>query len=168
MPIPKTRLELTDLVATSFAKLEQELRTVHAEAAKRRCVDDWSIKDLLAVRLWWTEQVIAWIKAGRTGRPVTLPASGYTWNETPRLNADVVARSKTQSYESIRRRLRRGVERVVATIGTLDDRELLHPGAFAWAGKWPLARWISVNTARQYTTARTYVRRALQQRRGRS
>jgi hypothetical protein len=29
---------------------------------------------------------------------------------------------------------------------------------FGWAGKWPLARWISINTARQYTTARAYVR----------
>jgi hypothetical protein len=49
-------------------------------------------------------------------------------------------------------------------IEELDDRELLEVGAFPWAGKYPIARWISLNTARQYTTARTYVRRALRRR----
>ena len=32
-----------------------------------------------------------------------------------------------------------------------------------WAGNYPLSRWISINTARQYTTARTYLRRALRE-----
>ncbi len=65
-----------------------------------------------------------------------------------------------ESYRAVRTRLKRGFERVQAAIEALDDEELLEPGAFAWAGKWPVARWISINTARQYTTARTMVRRA--------
>ena len=49
------------------------------------------------------------------------------------------------------------------TIDSLDDRELLEVGRFAWAGRYPISRWISINTARQYTTARTFVRRALRE-----
>lgn len=109
MPIPTTRAALVDLVTSSYVKLERDLETVDAETATLPCVDDWSIKDLLAVR----------------------------------------------------DRLRLGVERVLVTIEALDDRGLLEAGVFGWAGKWPIARWISINTARQYTTARTYVRRAL-------
>ena len=45
----------------------------------------------------------------------------------------------------------------------LGDPELLEPGAFAWAGRYPIARWLSINTARQYTTARTFVRRTLRE-----
>jgi hypothetical protein len=52
---------------------------------------------------------------------------------------------------------------VLSTIDSLSDPELLEAGAFEWAGKWPLARWISINTARQYDTARTFIRRALRQ-----
>lgn len=164
MPIPKTRSELTDLVSTSYTKLRKELEAAGPEITALPCVDEWSVKDLLAVRAWWTERVVDWIETGRRGELPTTPAPGYGWHETPRLNAAVVRASKNEGYRHIRDRLDRGVERVLATITSLDDAELLDTRVFDWTGKWPISRWISVNTARQYTTARTYIRRALRQR----
>jgi len=160
VPIPQTRDELVEQIRTSFARLCAELEDTGPELGELHCVDDWSVKDLLAVRAWWAESVVDWIEAGRGGdRPVT-PAKGYRWNETPRLNADIVEAAGDQSYASIRERLQRGYERVLATVDALDDRELLEVGVFDWAGKWPLSRWLSINTARQYTTARAHIRRA--------
>lgn len=161
MPIPKTRKELTDLVTTSFGKLRTELDDAGPSLAELTCVDNWSVKDLLAVRAWWTESVVDWIEAGRRGEIPTTPATGYGWKETPRLNADIVEATQKQSYRTIRTRLERGVTRVLATIDALDDTELLKIGVFDWAGKWPISRWISLNTARQYTTARMFIRRAV-------
>lgn len=161
MPIPRTRQELTEAVVTAFAKLREELEAVDAASAELPCVDDWSVKDLLAVRAWWTESVVDWIEAGRRGEHPVTPAPGYRWNETPRLNADIVRKARKETFEAIRTRLERGQRRVLATIDSLDDEELLRVGTFGWAGKWPLSRWISLNTARQYTTARTFIRRAL-------
>ena len=160
MPIPKSRADLRESVQTTYVKLAAELDVAGPRAGSLPCVDDWTIKDLLAVRLWWTEQVVAWIEAGRRGETPVTPAEGYRWKETPRLNADIVRRSRRQSYRSIREQLQRGYEQVVSTIDELNDRELLDVGVFAWAGKYPVARWLSINTARQYTTARTFVRRA--------
>ena len=160
MPIPKTRAELTEQVSSTFEKLWVELEDGGGRAGRLPCVDDWSVKDLLAVRVWWTEHVVDWIDAGRRAESPVTPAKGYRWNETPRLNADVVKAARRESYGSIRARLEEGFKRVVRTIDSLDDRELLEVGAFAWAGKYPIARWISLNTARQYTTARTLIRRA--------
>ncbi len=163
MPIPKTRADLTDLVATTFAKLRTDLDEAGPEAGDLPCVDDWSVKDLLAVRAWWTERVVDWIEAGRAGEHPVTPAAGYGWSETPRLNADIVAAAREESFGEIRERLEAAYRRVLSTIDALDDRELLDTGVFEWAGKWPLARWISINTARQYTTARTHIRRALRE-----
>ncbi len=163
MPIPSTRAELTDLIRSSFAKLHAELEAAGAWVGRLPCVDDWSVKDLLAVRAWWTEKVIDWIEAGRRGRTPITPAEGYLWNETPRLNADVVRAARPEPYRSVRTRLERGFERVMRMIDSLDDKELLEVGVYAWAGKYPLSRWISINTARQYTTARALIRRALRE-----
>lgn len=160
MPIPDTRDELVDLIAANFAKLQAELVVAGPRAGSLRCVDDWSVKDLLAVRVWWTENVVDWIEAGKRGERPRLPAPGYGWSETPQLNADIVKKSRRESYRSLRNRLEIGYQRVMDTIEALDDRELLTAGVFTWAGKYPLSRWLSMNTARQYTTARTYVRRA--------
>ncbi len=161
MPIPKTRTELTGLTRSTFDKLRAELEAAGAGVGSLPCVDDWSVKDLLAVRVWWSENVVDWIEAGRRGETPITPAEGYRWNETPRLNADVVKAARRESYRSVLARLERAFERVMRTIDALDDRELLEVGVFAWAGKYPLARWISINTARRYTTARTLIRRAL-------
>ncbi len=163
MPIPKTRAELTDSVRSTFAKLDAELDAAGPRAGSIPCIDDWRIKDLLAVRAWWTENVIDWVEAGRRGESPVTPAAGYRWHETPRLNADVVTRCRRESYRSIRARLKNGYQRVMRTIEALDDHELLDVGAFAWAGKYPISRWISLNTTRQYTTARTFIRRALRE-----
>jgi len=161
MPIPRTRQALNDLVTSAFEKLESELDGVGPEVGDLPCVDDWTVKDLLAVRAWWTESVVEWIQDGRRGESPTTPAQGYGWNETPRLNADIVSRARNESYPAVRIRLREGFEHVLALIASLDDRELLSPEVFPWAGKWPVSRWISINTARQYVTARTFIRRAL-------
>ena len=163
MPIPRKRAELTELVTTSFESLREELEAAGPGAGDIACIDDWSVKDLLAVRAWWAESVVDWIEAGRRGESPTLPAPGYKWIQTPRLNAAIVKAARKESYRSIRARLERGYERVLATIDGLNDRELLQTGAFDWAGKWPISRWISINTARQYTTARTFIRGALRE-----
>lgn len=166
MAIPNTRAELTDLTRSTFEKLWAELEAAGPRVGSLSCVDDWTVKDLLAVRAWWTENVIDWIEAGRRGETPVTPAEGYRWNETPRLNADVVKAARRESYRSVRARLERGFERVMRTIDALDDTELLGVGVYAWAEKYPISRWISINTARQYATARTFVRRALREHHG--
>jgi hypothetical protein len=166
MAMPKTRAELTNLTRSTFEKLRAELEAGGPRVGSLSCVDDWTVKDLLAVRAWWTENVIDWIEAGKRGETPITPAEGYRWNETPRLNADVVKAARRESYNSVRARLERGFERVMRTIDALDDNELLEVGVYGWAGKFPISRWISINTARQYATARTFVRRALREHRG--
>lgn len=164
MPIPKTRAELTECVTTTYERLRAELDEAGPGVGALVCVDGWSVKDLLAVRCWWTEHVVDWVEAGLRGESPETPAPGYKWNETPRLNDDIVKAAHKEGYRKIRNRLQRGLDRVITTIETLDDRQLLEAGVFEWADRWPVSRWISINTARQYETARTQIRRALRER----
>lgn len=166
MPIPKTRAELIELITTSFAMLLSEIESLGPGLTETACVDNWTVKELLAVRAWWTESVVGWIESRRRGESPSTPAPGYRWSETPRLNANFVQAARKQPYPEIQARLERGFEQVLATIDSLDDTQLLEVGIFDWAGKWPISRWISLNTARQYTTARTFIRRASRRRGG--
>lgn len=163
MPIPQTRQELVDQIETAFAKLNAELLDIDVELADRICVDDWSIKDLLAVRLWWTRNVLNWVEKGQQGKVPVTPAKGYRWHETPRLNDAVVRNSQGRSFKSIVSGLRRQYTRLLATIEDLNDHQLLEKGVYKWAGNYPIARWLSINTTRQYQTARTYIRRVKRQ-----
>jgi hypothetical protein len=161
MPIPESRRQLVESITASWHRLENELIPLDDVAARLVCVDRWTISDVCAVRAWWSQHVVEWIERGKRGDLIELPAAGYTWRETPRLNADIVESAREDSWDAVHARLRAAAEAVQPCIERLDDHGLLRIGVYAWAGKWPLSRWISINTVRQYDTARTYVRRAL-------
>jgi hypothetical protein len=162
--IPRTRRQLTEALAGSYGKLRAELDRGGPRAGSLVCVDDWNIKQLLAVRCWWSESVVDWVRRGRGGVELDLPAPGFRWSETPRLNAGIAQRARRASYASVRKRLDRAYAEVLRTVDELTDRELCAVGVFDWAGKYPICRWIALNTSRQYTTARMYVRRAIDSR----
>lgn len=159
--IPRTREDLLQDLDRAFSKLQATLDEAGPRAGALKCVDTWSLKDLLAVRVWWVESIGDWIEAGRRGDALDLPAPGFAWRETPRLNGEIVRRSQRDSLRSLRSRLEQAVTRVRGHVDGLTDQQLLQPGVFAWTGRYPLARWISMNTTRQFKTARIYVRRAM-------
>ncbi len=170
MAIPNTRQELTDQLEHSFGKFTSELDLLGPRGGKVVCVstgdgrektkDDWAVKDLIAVRVWWTEAVVGWIIDGQEGKQPELPAPGYRWRDTPQLNADVVKARRRTSFAAQRRRLDSGYAAVITLTRTLSDIELLRVGHFDWTGKYPVSRWLSINAVRQYTTAATFIRRA--------
>jgi len=140
-------------------KLDAELQDIDDELANEICVDEWSIKDLMAVRLWWTRNVLDWVDKGRNGVFPKLPAAGYSWKETPRLNANTVQKSRDRTFTSIVASFHSQYSRLLATIHKLNDDEFLKTEVFEWTGKYPISRWLSMNTVRQYHTARTLIRR---------
>ena len=162
--IPKTRADLVDQQNVAYEKLSAELGALKAKDAELTCTDEgWRIKDMIAVRVWWSKSVVDWIEKGRQGRKPIVPASGYKWSETPRLNNDIVEKNAKKSWPKISKELDQQFRRVSSAIDSLSDAELLETGQFSWAEKWPVARWISINTTRQYVTARTMIRRAVKQ-----
>lgn len=58
-------------------------------------------------------------------------------------------------------RLRADLIRAGPSIGSLACVDDWTVKDILWAGKWPISRWVSINTTRQYVTARTYIRRAI-------
>ncbi len=163
MPIPKTRAELVAQLDTSYGKLRSEIEQGGPRLGSMHCIDDWTVKELLAVRTWWTDNVVAWVVEWRKGGSPVTPAPGYRWNETPRLNNDIAKSAKRESYASVRERLDKGYSKVLKLVDSLSDHELLDTGVFPGAGSYPVRRWISLNTVRQYTTARSFIRRAVRE-----
>ena len=50
MPIPTSRKQLVEMVESSFKRLDLELRGAGRKIGELECTDNWTIKDLLAVR----------------------------------------------------------------------------------------------------------------------
>ena len=162
MAIPKTRADLLGAMQPAFDKLCADLDRVSAKHSKEACVDDWSVVDLLTVRTWWANAVVGWIEAGHRGEVPEVPAPGFSWRETPALNAEVIAKApKRRSWVRVRADFEASQAAVLEALESLSDAQLEDAGAFEWAGKWPVLRWVSVATTTGYVSARKYVRALL-------
>lgn len=159
--IPKSRDDLLELIESRYSKLWLLIENLTEAEGAIMVDDDFAIKDLIALRWWWAEQVILWIKAGQKGRTPITPAEGYTWRETPALNKSLAKTYDSLSLDETRRKLRSSKTKVVKIIHSLSDEELEQQGVYEWAGKWPLMRWISVGTSSQYDGATRQIRKAL-------
>lgn len=145
---------MIEAVTRDYARLVDVL---DPSLGSRICVEDWTVKGLLAVRAWWSEAVVSWVRTAAAGDEPVLPAPGYKWNETPQLNAEIARRRV--SYRAAVERLDAAYRDVLHVIGEVDDHTLTTPGVYSWAGKNGVCGIINLNTARQYRTARTFILR---------
>ena len=164
MPIPTTREELLQEAQDTFAKLSKEIEDGGPRLGKVVCAmqdaHEWTVKDVLVLRGWWTNAVLAWVEQGRLGEFPITPAEGFSWQQTPLLNQQTVNKSKRKSYKQVIAELNKAYQRIRPVQAGLKDHELLEAGVYEWCGKLPVIRWIALNTTRQYATARSMLRKA--------
>ena len=76
--IPKNREHLLDLITSHFRKLWKLIENLDEQQAGLAVDDDFTIKDLLVIRIWWLTAVQRWITDGREGKSFPLPAEGFS------------------------------------------------------------------------------------------
>lgn len=115
--------------------------------------DDWSINDLLAHLAEWHRLFLGWYRAGSAGETPSLPAPGYKWNETPKLNREIWRRHRGRPTAELRRELDATHAEVLQLATRLSPDELLGPGRFPWTGENALVTYLGANTASHYRFA---------------
>ena len=161
MPLPATRAELLERLRAARAKLDAECEGLSATDARRAELEgEVSVCDLLAYQIGWGRRLLAWEEAERAGETPEMPAPGFGWKELGELARSFHREHRRRSLAWLRAEFTRTVEAIERFIESVDDAELFEPGARAWAGeRWPLVKWIQVNTIAPYGSARTKIRR---------
>lgn len=121
--------------------------------------DGWSLSDLVAHLAEWQTLFLGWYDAGRTGAVITLPASGYKWNETPRLNRAIWEKHRRRSARAARADFDRGYDRICRLVDAASEEELFAPGYAKWTGHNALCTYLGANTASHYRFAQKVIER---------
>jgi hypothetical protein len=121
--------------------------------------EDWTAKDLVAHLTEWEQMFLRWHRAGLAGKQPQMPAPGYKWSETPRLNHEIWRRHKDASWKRTRAAFDASYQEILALAKSLREEELLEPGRFAWTKKNPLTTYLGANTASHYRTAVKIIKR---------
>jgi hypothetical protein len=112
--------------------------------------DGWTVVDLVAHLAEWQTMFLTWCADGARGIAPQMPAPGYTWRETPRLNRDIWAKHKHRSLVAVRDDFDAGYGRIGQLVERLPEEALLRPGHFPWTGKHPLTTYLGPNTVSHY------------------
>ncbi len=115
--------------------------------------DGWTISDLLAHLTEWEQMFLGWYRVGRNGGQPSMPAPGFKWNETPRLNQAIVKKHNRKPISRVVDEFEASYHEIFSLIQQLSEEELLVPGHFAWTGKYPLTTYLAPNTCSHYRFA---------------
>lgn len=121
--------------------------------------DDWTIHDLVAHLAEWHAMFLGWFRAGEEGRRPEMPAPGYRWNETPRLNRAIRKKHAGRDFGAVEAEMTSTHEEVVDLLEGLSEGEILEPGHFDWTGRNALVAYAAANTASHYRFAWKVLRR---------
>jgi hypothetical protein len=123
--------------------------------------DGWTIHDLFAHLMEWEQMFLRWYREGLEGLEPALPAPGFKWNETPRLNRAIWKKHRDRSGEKVRAEFDASYEEVLSTVRLLSEEELFTPGHFKWTKRSRLVSYLGANTTSHYRTATKILRRWL-------
>jgi len=146
-----------------YAALLRLLRTIPVEDYLQPGVwgDDWNIRDLLAHLFEWHRLLLGWYDAGTHGLDPEMPAPGYRWNETPRLNRAIWSQHQTSDPVVTLHCFQTSHSEVAELARSLSEAELLQPGFVAWTRRNPLATYVAANSASHYRFASRALKRWL-------
>jgi hypothetical protein len=123
--------------------------------------EGWTVRDLVAHLYEWQRMFLGWYEAGAHGAAAVMPAPGYTWRETPRLNRDIQLRHARTAPAEVRREFDSTHGRILALARRLTPQQLLEPGQYTWTGRSALVTYLGANTSSHYRFAQKVLRRWL-------
>jgi len=149
-----------------YSDLQQLLGGVPASQYKEPDVwgEGWTVHDLIAHLLAWQKLFLAWYGTGQRNDVVRMPAPGYTWSETPRLNRDIWCEYRDVPTTDVQTEFAATHIELRRLAGASTPEALLVPGQFAWTGRSTLATYLAANTASHYRFAVRVLRRWLKTR----
>ena len=161
MPLATSKEELLQHLQQAYAKLDAEFDDVTDELARQRGIEgDISCCDVLAYQIGWGRLLLGWESAEQRGKVPDMPAPGFKWNQLGELAGSFYAAASGQSLSQLRAEFELVVKEVETWIQSLGESTLFETGQRRWTGKkWPIAKWVQVNTVAPYRSARTKLRR---------
>jgi hypothetical protein len=121
--------------------------------------DDWTVSDLVAHLAEWQRMFLIWYEDGLRSVTPEMPAAGYKWSETPKLNRAIWEKHRDRPPAEVRADFDSGYSRILEVIEGLSPNQLLVPGHFEWTGKHPLTTYLGPNTASHYRFAIKVIKR---------
>ncbi|AMC34857.1 ClbS/DfsB family four-helix bundle protein [Janthinobacterium sp. B9-8] len=161
MPLPCNKAELLLNFDSAYSKLIKELATIPEQDTRLPEIEGKiSACDLLAYQIGWGRLLLQWDKDELQGKPAQMPAPGFKWNQLGLLAQSFYTRHCNSSLSQLHAEFAELAGQIRQFILDNEESTLFEQDKRKWAGdKWPIVKWIQVNTIAPYQSACSKLRR---------
>ena len=161
MPLPSSQQELLSRFDTAYNKLREEITHVPDELSRAPLLEGGlCLCELMAYQIGWGRLVLQWEAREQAGQPVEMPAPGFKWNQLGALAQSFYQRSQDDSAAQLLAQFDALASDLRIFMASSSEQLLFGVGQRHWAGaKWPLVKWLQVNTIAPYDSARAKLRK---------
>ena len=163
MPKPKTKAELLAAGRDNFHKLNALVDSFSEEEQNAELPEgtlNRNIRDVLAHLHHWHLLMLGWSREGMRGEKPAMPAEGYSWSETPRLNREIQEKYRFLELSEARRLLGESFLEVRGLVEQHTEDELFEKRRYPWTGSTSLGAYLISNTSSHYHWAYKLIRKA--------
>ncbi|MGO2962930.1 MAG: ClbS/DfsB family four-helix bundle protein [Carnobacterium maltaromaticum] len=159
----QNKQELISEIKKRYEKYDSEFEDVPESKKDMRIAEvDKTPSENLSYQLGWVNLLLDWDVQELRGDIVQTPAPGYKWNRLGGLYQSFFEKYGHYTIDEQRAMLRESVNSLCEWVETLSNDELFQPGHRKWAttsAKWPIYKWVHINTVAPFTNFRTKIRK---------
>lgn len=156
-------VELISEIKLRLNRFMEEFESISDSMKDMRLEDvDKTPSEMLSYQLGWTDLLLSWEKRELAGEDVQTPSPDYKWNNLGGLYRDFYEKFGCYSLSEQSAMLEENTNRICEWIADLSHDELFVPEQRKWAttnAKWPVYKWIHINTVAPFTNFRTKIRK---------
>ncbi|MBL0303747.1 MAG: ClbS/DfsB family four-helix bundle protein [Cytophagaceae bacterium] len=120
-----------------------------------------NIRDVLAHLHHWHLMMIDWYTVGMSGQTPEIPAKGYTWKTTPRLNRKIWEDYQGTVLEEVKEKLFTSHVNITTLIEKHSNDELFEKKRYRWTGTTSLGAYFIGATSSHYDWALKLIKKGL-------
>lgn len=118
---------------------------------------------MIAYQLGWLNLIQSWENDNKNNIPVVTPSPDYKWNNLGGLYQEFYKTYSNYTLEQLINQFNKEVDSIIELIKSLDNETLFESGKRQWASstpsKWPVWKWIHINTVAPFKSFRTKIRK---------
>ena len=104
--------------------------------------------------------LLDWYSLGMKGEKPEMPAKGYAWRDTKKLNKVIWEKYRNHEFEEVKRSLDKTHAKLQGIIEKHTEKELFTKKRYPWTGSSSLATYIRANTLSHYNWAFKLIKKA--------
>ncbi|BAP30759.1 uncharacterized protein CHSO_1722 [Chryseobacterium sp. StRB126] len=159
----KDKTELIEEIRKRYLLYDQEFDDIkEKEKNLLKSGIDKTPSQNISYQIGWTHLLLQWEADEKKGIEVKTPTPDYKWNNLKGLYQSFYNEYASYSLAEQRVLLQKQVDEIIEWIEKLDDKILFEAEQRKWAttpAKWPVWKWIHINTVAPFKNFRTQLRK---------